>query len=140
MTRISSPLDGGEQKVEPRLRIPQTTFERLLLESTDEVLSDLFGEKTRDMLYDYLAAQHGYGREEIPKKMDEFYLFLEHVFGHSSRTIGRSIIRRLFAKLNYEYVDVRGFELIDYLQLLNTGLAPDAGSQAQAARAKWVDA
>jgi len=93
-------------------------FDYLLLESIDEALADLLGARSRDQIYDHLATQYRYGREEIPLKIFDFWEFLGNIFSSGSRTIGRTIIRRLSDKLGYEFVHVPGFEFLDYLDTL----------------------
>jgi len=97
---------------------PHTNFNYLLLESIDEALADLVGRRSRDQIYDHLATQYRYGREEIPMKIIEFCEFLEKVFQSGSKTVGRTIIRRLCERLGYEFVNVPGFEFFDYLDAL----------------------
>lgn len=97
---------------------PHTNFDYLLLESIDEALADLLGRKSRDQIYDHLATQYRYGREEIPMKIFEFCEFLENLFSSGSKTVGRTIVRRLCDRLGYEFVNVPGFEFFDYLDAL----------------------
>ena len=93
-------------------------FDYLLLESTDQALSDLLGRRARDQIFDHLATQYRYGREEIPLKIGQFSEFLENLFSTSSPTVARAIIRRLSDKLGYEFVPVPGFQFVDYLDTL----------------------
>jgi len=95
-----------------------TNFDYLLVESIDEALADLLGRRSRDQIYDHLATQYRYGREEIPIKIFEFCEFLEQIFSSGSKTVGRTIIRRLCERLGYEFVNVSGFEFFDYLDAL----------------------
>jgi hypothetical protein len=110
-------------------------FGYLLLESIDEALADLLGRRSRDLIYDHLATQYRYGREEIPLKIHEFYEFLESMFSSGSRTIGRTIIRRLCDKLGYEFVNVPGFEFFDYLDALRARSERDADNRERLSQA-----
>ena len=101
-------------------------FDHLLIDSVDQALGDLLGGRIRDQIYDYLAAHHNYGREEIPRRIDDFYAFLENTFASGGKTIGRTIIRRLFDKLGYEFVNVPGFEFFDYLEAVKARVAREA--------------
>lgn len=120
----------------PRPKPTSSLFDRLLVEAVDVALADLLGDRTRNQIYDYLAAHYSYGREEIPERIDEFYTFLENTFAGGSRTVGRTIIRRLFDKLGYEYVNVPGFEFFDYLETVKARVARDAARQELAARTR----
>ena len=119
----------------PPLKQASRTFDGLLVESVDTALSDLLGERTRNLIYDYLAAHYGYGREEIPQKIDEFYSFLQNTFSSGGKTVGRTIIRRLFDKLGYEYVNVPGFEFFDYLEAAKARVGRDEVGRERAANA-----
>jgi len=110
-------------------------FDFLLLESIDEAFADLLGRKSRDQIYDHLATQYRYGREEIPLKICEFCEFLENAFSTGSRTVGRTIIRRLCDKLGYEFVNVPGFEFFDYLDALRARSERDADRRERASQA-----
>ena len=111
---------------------PSTDFDYLLLESIDEALADLLGRRSRDQIYDHLATQYRYGREEIPIKIFEFCEFLEKVFSSGSKTVGRTIIRRLCERLGYEFVNVPGFEFFDYLDALRARSEQRAGGHERA--------
>jgi hypothetical protein len=73
--------------------------DRLLLESLDEVLGDLFGKQVRDAFYDHMERNYYVGREDLPKRLGDFLLILERTFGQSSKTIERTLARRLCTKL-----------------------------------------
>lgn len=104
----------------------QDEFDRWLIDSIDQTLANLLGSRIRDQIYDYLVAHHHYGREEIPRKIDDFYAFLESTFASGSRTIGRTIIRRLFERIGYEFVNVPGFEFFDYLEAVKSRVRREA--------------
>ena len=120
--------DSGKVEVQPLQKarridafgphLQTNRFDYLLLESIDEALADLLGTRSRDQIYDHLATQYRYGREEIPLKIFDFWEFLGNIFSSGSKTIGRTIIRRLSDKLGYEFVHVPGFEFFDYLDTL----------------------
>ena len=68
------------------------------------------------MVYDHIARNYSFGREDIPLHLDEFLTLLEDTFSSGSRTIGRTIIRRLYGKLGWVFEVVPGFEFNDYLE------------------------
>lgn len=110
------------------------TFDRLLIESVDQALGDLFGDRARDEIYDHLATRYSYGREEIPQRIDQFYAFLQNTFASGGKTIGRTIIRRLCDKSGYEYVNKPGFEFFDYLESVKVRVARDAATRQRTAQ------
>ena len=107
----------------------QTQFDKLLLQSIDQALDDLLGERIRNQIFDYMATNYHYGREEIPQRIDEFHTFLQNTFASASKTVGRTIIRRLFTNLGYEFVNVPGFGFLDYLDAAKARFARDATSR-----------
>jgi hypothetical protein len=110
-------------------------FDYLLLESIDEALADLLGTRSRDQIYDHLATQYRYGREEIPLKIFDFWEFLGNIFSSGSKTIGRTIIRRLCDRLGYEFVHVPEFQFLDYLDALRTRSERDVDGRERAPQA-----
>jgi hypothetical protein len=109
----------------------RSKFDFLLLESIDQAIADLLGRRARDAIYDHLATHYRYGREEIPEKIDQFYQFLEEMFGSGAKTLGRTVIRRMFDKLGYEYVNVPGFQFFDYLEALKSRVTRDDAGREQ---------
>ena len=105
--------DHSNPVAEPQPR--EDEFDYLLLESIDEALADLLGRRARDQIYDHLATRYRYGREEIPAKVPEFCGFLADFFASGSRTVERTILRRLSDRLGHEFVPVSGFDFSDYL-------------------------
>ena len=58
--------------------------------------------------------------------MTEFLTFLENTFSSKgTRTIGRTIIRRLHEKLDWEFVPVPEFDFKDYLTAVNARIAAE---------------
>jgi len=101
-------------------------FDYLLLESIDDALADLLGRRSRDQVFDHLATRYGYGRDEVPVKICEFYEFLEKVFSSGAKTIGRTIIRRLCRKLSYTFVNLPDLEFLDLLAIVRAKFEHDA--------------
>jgi hypothetical protein len=87
----------------------------LLRDSIDEVLADLLGRQVREAVYDYLERNCSFHREDISAHLPKFLELLEETFGKASKTIGRTIARRLFQKFGWEFQDNPNLELFDYL-------------------------
>lgn len=107
-------VESGKPVYDP-LSQPNTLND-LLLDSIDEALSDLLGTRGRDLIYDHIARNYSFGREDLPLHLNEFLKLLETTFARGSKTICRTIIRRLYSKLGWEFNPVPSFELNDYLQ------------------------
>lgn len=102
-----------EQRFSSYLR--SNRLDDLLRDSIDEVLADLLGRQVREAVYDYLERNCSFHREDISTHLPKFLELLEETFGKASKTIGRTIARRLFKKLGWEFQDNPNLELFDYL-------------------------
>jgi hypothetical protein len=103
--------------------ITAKSLEDLLLQCIDEVLADLLGRQTREAIYDSLERNHYLARNDIPKDMEKFLGLLEETFGKGSKTIGKSITRRLYEKLDWKFTDVPGFQFADYMETIRARYA-----------------
>ena len=122
--------DGKEPSFDPLSQ--SNTLNDLLLDAIDEALSDLLGTRGRDMVYDHLARNYSLGREDLPTHMDWFLSFLESVFSSKGgQTIGRTIIRRLHVKLDWQFVPVPDFDFKDYMKAINAKIARELFRRAK---------
>jgi len=90
----------------------------LLLESIDDTLSGIFGTRVREALYDHLERHYRMGRTEIPDRLGQFLRVLYEVIGVGSEAVGRAIARTMYKKLGWEFIDVRGYQLSDYWEII----------------------
>src|SRR3989337_4273345 len=95
-------------------------FSALLLESIDEALTDLLGRRAREAVYDYLERNCLVARNELPTRLEAFLTLLDDTFGKGSKTIGRVVARRLYSKLEREFIEVAGDELVGYVGAVKT--------------------
>jgi hypothetical protein len=89
----------------------------LLVESMHEALTDLLGRRAREAIYDHLERNRLIARNEIPDRLCDFLRLLDETFGKGSRTIGKVIARKLYAKLGWEFVEISSYGLEDYLEV-----------------------
>jgi hypothetical protein len=119
LDRVISPTDRS-------LYVPETTaksLDELLVLCIDEVLTDLLGSRTREAVYDYLERNQSLARNDIPRHLNKFLGLLEKTFGKGSKTIEKSIIKRLYDKLEWEFVEIPNFEFTDYLDAIRSRIA-----------------
>ena len=114
-------------------QVSSKTLDDLICEAIDEVLTDLIGSKPKEAVYDYLERNRALSRDRIPKNLPEFVELLESTFGRGSRTICKVIARRLFEKLGWEFTEIRGFELPDYIEAARARIARELIEHAKAA-------
>lgn len=91
-------------------------YHELLLDSIDEVFVDLLGTRVRDAFYDSLERNQRIAREELSQHLDKFQDALETVFGSGGDTIGRTIAKRLYAKLELDFTPRTDYKLKEYVE------------------------
>ena len=107
------PIEGADLAQFPA---QMHNFGALLLESIDETLSDLLGKRTREAIYDHLERDHLVARSDIPDQLEALLDLLDETFGKGSKTIGKVVARKLSSKLEWEFNEVPGYELTDYVE------------------------
>ena len=75
-----------------------TSFDQMFLESVDDVFSAL-GNQASNILYEYLEANCGISKTQMPHKTREFASALEAVFGSAARLIEIRILLVLHQKI-----------------------------------------
>jgi len=79
------------------------------------------------MIFDYLKCS--ISREEIPRQPDKFSALLEEISGRAAKVISRAAVRRLYAKLGWEFYEIEGFEAADYIEAARTRLMRELEQQ-----------
>ena len=95
----------------------------LLLDSIEQILDDLLGRRVRDAVYAHLADTYSLEAQNIPRNLQKFSRILEEMFGKSGKTIGYAICRKLFEKLEWTFIEVEGFDFLDYVEGAKVKLA-----------------
>ena len=105
-------------------------FGSLVLESIDEALTDLLGRRAREAIYDYLERNSLVAINEIPNRLEVFITLLEDTFGKGSKTIGKVVAKKLYSKLEWDFSEIPGYALTDYVQAARTRVAREVVKQA----------
>jgi hypothetical protein len=88
---------------------------RLLLDSVDEALTDLFGAEFREMFYRYLEERFDMMKATIPSRLNDLASVLSTTFGPTgSLVLGRAIAKRLYSKVGMGFVEKLGWTLVEY--------------------------
>jgi hypothetical protein len=98
------------------LTAPTDDFDNAVLESIDEAIGALLGQEVLDALYSNLKTKRSIKREEIPDQLPILNIVLEEHFRSSTATIVRSIARNLYSKLGLNFINRKGYRLIDYVK------------------------
>ena len=85
-------------------------FEHLYNECVEQALTDLLGPKVREALLDYLERHDRFARDDLLGHSHELTSLLERTFGKGATTIGKYIIRKLHASLDWEYYENSHFD------------------------------
>jgi hypothetical protein len=102
-----------------------TEFNVLLIDSVDEAISEVLGGRvTRAFWYHYQAFL-GIDRDEMPDHLDKLFSSLKGMFGVGGETLGRAIIKKLYAKANIPLELKPDRPLTEYAVALRQILAQD---------------
>ncbi len=113
-----APYVHGTNQSSIRLpRLGANRFSDLVLEAIDQVLTDLLGRKARESVYDFLARERSISKSDLVAHLDDLSLLFADTFGRGGKTIERSIVRNLHAKLGWEFVEMSSCGLADYLRI-----------------------
>jgi hypothetical protein len=103
----------------------RTEFNNLLVDSVNEAITDILGPKVNEALWYHYQAYVGVTRDEIPYQLDTFFNSLKTVFGLGGETLGRVIVKKLYAKANVPLQLVPDRPLSEYVETLKQILAED---------------
>ena len=96
--------DGREVHLTSSSEHSPTDFDILLGEAIDEALTILFSAEVAEAIYLNLEKFHAVPKDEIPHQLETLSMILEKTFGQpSSKTIGKAIARKFFAKLEVTF-------------------------------------
>jgi len=92
-------------------------FNQTLLDCIEDAVRAILGQDVLDSLFASLETYEGLTRDGIPRHMDVFFPALEKLFGQpSGKTIGRFIIKVLYARFGLEYDSRPNRLLLDYVE------------------------
>jgi hypothetical protein len=78
--------------------LPNSEFEKLLLEAIDEGLSSL-GDSAKQALYFHLERNFDLKKQEIPQKIEEFAEALQKILGAGASFLEILIMKNLYKKI-----------------------------------------
>ena len=100
-------------------------FNDLLIDSVDEVVTEVLGVKVSAMLWRHYQAFLGITREEIPYQLPKLFESIETIFGTGEETVGTRVIRKLYAKANIPLEYSHSRSPVEYVEELKQILAKD---------------
>jgi len=90
-------------------------FNKLLLQTIDENLKQIFRETATHIIYQFLENNYSLKREEIPEKLETFMEGLHDFFRSGVHVIEQSILVELHVKLGLKYKSREGYRFMDYI-------------------------
>jgi hypothetical protein len=78
------------------------SFDKLLLEAVDEVLSSL-GDSSKQAIYFHLENAFKIRKQDIPCKIDEFTNAIEKIFGLGAKMLEIQMMKALYEKVGYAF-------------------------------------
>jgi len=103
----------------------RTDFNDLLIESVEETIREVLGFKVNQAFWYHYQAFLGITREEMPYRLDTLFTSLKTAFGVGGETLGRHIVRKLYAKANVPLEDPPDKPLVEYIEQLKRVLAEE---------------
>jgi len=91
-------------------------FKKLLLQTIDENLKQIFRETATHIIYQFLENNYSLKREEIPEKLETFMGGLQEFFRSGAYMIEQSILKELHANLGLEYRSREDYRFVDYIE------------------------
>lgn len=122
---------------EPHLQIPNAysgsdAFAALLSDSIDESLTDLLGIRAREAVYDFMEREYSVARNELAQHLDQLFHLFANTFGAAGRkVIGRAFAKKVYSKLEWEFVPMADFEFADYIDAIKAKIARELVNKAK---------
>jgi len=92
-------------------------FNRGVKYAFDSAIFGIVGQDVLRSLYQHLKEHYDITPDEIPYRTETVFDTLEHTFGVTgARTLSRAIAKRLYYRLNLQFVETENYRLQDYLE------------------------
>jgi hypothetical protein len=85
-----------------------------LTEAVDEGLLTL-GESGREAVYFHLNNTYSLKKEDVPDKPQAFDEALRKIFGVGADVIERSVVKRLYSKLEIDFIENKNYGFANYI-------------------------
>ena len=102
-----------------------TDFNDLLVDSVDEAISEVLGSRVTSVFWHHYQAFLGITRDEMPYRLDTLFASLKDTFGVGGETLGRVIVKKLYAKANVPLELKPDHTLAEYVEELKQILSQD---------------
>jgi len=100
-------------------------FEKILLETIDESMVQVFGNTSTGVIYDFIKGNHGLRKEDIAENLEIFSSSLEKMFGFGATLLEKLVLKKLYTKLRLKYEEKEGYKFLDYIKELKSQIILD---------------
>jgi len=100
-------------------------FERILMETIDESMVQVFGKTSTGVIYDFIKENHDLRKEDIPENLEIFSSCLEKMFGFGATLLEKLVLKKLYTKLGLKYKEKEGHKFLDYIKELKSQILLD---------------
>jgi len=100
-------------------------FERILMETIDESMVQVFGKTSTGVIYDFIKENHDLRKEDIPENLEIFSSSLEKMFGFGATLLEKLVLKKLYTKLGLKYKEKEGYKFLDYIKELKSQVLLD---------------
>lgn len=122
MTGQSGTIEESFQSfhMKTRRKIGKQTgsLDGLLLGVVDETIRHVFRDAGANVIYKYIENECNLNWEEIAEKPEVFSAGLETLLGSGASVMEKLILKKLYRKLELEYKEKEGYELLDHIKEL----------------------
>jgi uncharacterized membrane protein len=87
-----------------------------LVESVEETVAQVLGQKVAYALFHALRANHGVVRDELPYRLETLTSLLAGLGAAGTEVLMRAIARRLYRKAGLEFQVKAGYGLAEYVE------------------------
>jgi len=100
-------------------------FEKILLETIDESMVQVFGNTSTGVIYNFIEGNHDLKKEDIPENLEIFSSILEKMFGFGATFLEKLVLKKLYMKLGLKYEEKEGYKFLDYIKELKSRVLVD---------------
>lgn len=106
-------------------KLQSQSFDYALLAAINELLTDIFSEKSVKNIYSTMERVYSLKREDIPDNIQLFESSLESIIGSGHTIIEDLLLEKMYSANGLDYEYKKGYELEDYISELKK-IANDA--------------
>jgi hypothetical protein len=110
----TKPTEPAERR--PFLAEDKLSFKEIIDAAVNETIFGLLGQDGAQSFFNHIRDERGIPRGMVAQRLDMLFLTLDQVFGVSSRTVGRAIIRNLYKTLGLKFAENSIYSLSDYVE------------------------